>query len=231
MRILRLMCAGRADLAFVLRAFRRGAAGVFLGGCWPGECHYATEGNLGALNMAHLGRRLLERAGLDPARLRIEWISSAEGIRFAGLMNDFAAQVRTFGPPGSSEGIGRAAAEAALDEAIRLVPWLKIALRDRLSRRCRRPEEVEALYPREEVDRVIREAPSFAIDPALCRGCGICLRRCPAEAIEGGKGRAHAIDPGKCLRCGTCLEVCPPRFGAVRAGAAAPGALGTGSRA
>ena len=62
---------------------------------------------------------------------------------------------------------------------------------------------------------VCKELVSYYIDPARCQACMICLRNCPAEAIEGGKGRIHVIEQSKCTKCGTCFEVCPPRFGAV----------------
>ncbi len=63
---------------------------------------------------------------------------------------------------------------------------------------------------------VCKELVSFYVDPEKCKGCMICLRKCPADAIIGGKKRIHVIDQEKCTRCGTCFEVCPPRFGAVR---------------
>ncbi len=60
-----------------------------------------------------------------------------------------------------------------------------------------------------------KELISFYIDPAKCKACMICLRKCPAEAIDGGKNKIHIVDQEKCTKCGTCFEVCPPRFGAV----------------
>jgi NADP-reducing hydrogenase subunit HndC len=57
---------------------------------------------------------------------------------------------------------------------------------------------------------------AYHIDPNACRACMICLRKCPADAVVGGKDRIHIIDQDKCTKCGTCFEVCPPRFGAVR---------------
>ena len=57
---------------------------------------------------------------------------------------------------------------------------------------------------------------AYHIDPEKCQACMICARRCPVEAIEGGKNRIHVIDQEKCIKCGTCLEACPPRFGAVQ---------------
>ena len=60
-----------------------------------------------------------------------------------------------------------------------------------------------------------KELISYHIDPDKCKACMICLRKCPAEAIDGGKKKIHVIDQEKCTKCGTCFEVCPPRFGAV----------------
>jgi NADH-quinone oxidoreductase subunit F len=60
-----------------------------------------------------------------------------------------------------------------------------------------------------------KELISFYIDPAKCKACGICLKNCPAEAIDGGKKKIHIIDQAKCTNCGTCFEVCPAKFGAV----------------
>ena len=74
-------------------------------GCWLGECHYVTEGNYDALNMMHLCRKLLENSGVNPERLRIEWISAAEGTRFAEIMSDFTARLRDLGPIGEGEGL------------------------------------------------------------------------------------------------------------------------------
>ena len=63
---------------------------------------------------------------------------------------------------------------------------------------------------------VCKSLVSYYIDPSKCQACLICLRNCPAEAIEGGKNQIHVIDQEKCTKCGTCFEVCPPRFGAVK---------------
>jgi NADP-reducing hydrogenase subunit HndC len=62
---------------------------------------------------------------------------------------------------------------------------------------------------------VCKELISYYIDPDKCKACMICLRKCPAEAIIGGKNQIHVIDQEKCTKCGTCFEVCPDRFGAV----------------
>jgi len=61
-----------------------------------------------------------------------------------------------------------------------------------------------------------KELISYHIDPAACQACMICLKKCPAEAIVGGKNKIHVVDQEKCTKCGTCFEACPPRFGAVK---------------
>ena len=74
------MCTGRVDLALVLRAFQKGADGVIIGGCWPGECHYVTEGNYEALCTTHLGRKLLDRE-LRKIGTTLRRLSGSEDLR------------------------------------------------------------------------------------------------------------------------------------------------------
>ncbi len=131
-RLVRLMCSGRVDISFVLRAFSGGADGVFIGGCWPGECHYITEGNYDALGMVHVGKEILEHIGLNPQRLRLEWVSASEGIRFAEVMNDFAKKLMKLGPLGSSEGVDPARLNIGLEAATRLVPYMRLVMAERL---------------------------------------------------------------------------------------------------
>ncbi|HNR14971.1 MAG TPA: 4Fe-4S binding protein, partial [Thermodesulfobacteriota bacterium] len=61
-----------------------------------------------------------------------------------------------------------------------------------------------------------KELIAYHIDPEKCQACMICLRKCSAGAIVGGKNQIHVVDQDKCTKCGTCFEVCPPRFGAVQ---------------
>ena len=136
------MCTGRVDLAFVLRALIHGADGVIIGGCWPGECHYVTEGNYDALGNMYLCRKLMRHVGIDPGRLRIEWISAAEGTRFAEIMSDFAAQLQELGPLGQGEGIGAADLKIKLAALDRLIPYVKLVERQKL----RVPEKSEEAY-------------------------------------------------------------------------------------
>lgn len=96
-RIIRLMCSGRVDPQFVLDAFAKGADGVLIGGCHPGDCHY-MEGNTKTLRRFHLIRRVLQEAGIDPRRCRLEWISASEGERVRTVVNEMVATLRPLGP-------------------------------------------------------------------------------------------------------------------------------------
>jgi len=215
-RIIRLMCTGRVDLAFVLRAFQKGADGVIIGGCWLGECHYVTEGNYYALNMMHLCKRLLEYTGVNPERLRIEWISSSEGVRFAEVMNDFTGRLRELGPIGEGEGLDEAELQSKLEDVRKLVPYIKLEMREKLAIRLDKEEEYDELYTSDEVEKLISEVVSYHIDPDKCQACMICLRKCPVDGIAGSKSLIHVIDQELCIKCGTCYEACPDRFDAVR---------------
>ncbi len=94
---IRVMCSSRVDPVHVLQAFRNGADGVFVGGCHPGECHYQV-GNFQTRRRIFLLRRILEGMGISPQRLRLEWISAAEGPKFRTTMNEFIDLLRALGP-------------------------------------------------------------------------------------------------------------------------------------
>jgi coenzyme F420-reducing hydrogenase delta subunit/Fe-S-cluster-containing hydrogenase component 2 len=215
-RLIRVMCSGRVDLEFVLRAFSNGMDGVFIGGCRLNECNYITHGNYHALNMVLLCRKIMEHIGLNPARLRIEFMSSGEGILFAEVINDFVKKVKNIGPFGISEEIDKEELKSKLAEITKLVPYIKMVKNEKLGTRLENPEEYDQLFTSEEIDSLFREVVSYYIDPDKCQACMICLRRCPVEAIVGGKNQIHVIDQEKCIKCGTCFEACPPRFGAVQ---------------
>ena len=210
------MCSGRVDLAFVLRAFSNGVDGVFIGGCRLKECNYVTHGNYHALNMVLLCRKIMEHIGLNPQRLRIEFMSGGEGILFAEVISDFSKQVEALGPLGQGEGLDPDKVKATIQEVAKLVPYIKIVKRQKLESRPETKEEYDALFTRDEIDRLFREVTSYYIDPELCQACMICFKKCPVEAIDGGKNRIHVIDQDQCIKCGTCFDACPPRFGAVK---------------
>jgi len=215
-RLIRVMCSGRVDLKFVLRAFSNGSDGVFIGGCHLDECNYITEGNYHALTMVLLCKKILEHIGVNPERLQLEWCSSSEGNLFADLMNEFGKKVRGLGPLGASEGIEEDELKYKIEEVTKLIPYIKMVNKEKLESRLKNPEEYDGLFTSDEIDQLFREVPSYYIDPDKCQACGICLRRCPVEAIAGGKNQIHVIDQEKCIKCGTCFEACPPRFGAVK---------------
>jgi F420-non-reducing hydrogenase iron-sulfur subunit len=138
------MCTGRVDLSFVLRAFSNGSDGVFVGGCWLGECHYLTQGNYDALSLLHICRRLLTYVGINPERLRLEWLASSEGMRFAEVVNDFTRKITDLGPLGEGEGLDEDALRIKLEAITQLIPYIKLVERERL----RVPEKSEAEYER-----------------------------------------------------------------------------------
>jgi len=214
-RVIRVMCSGRVDLSFVLRAFSNGTDGVFIGGCHLNDCHYNTQGNFDALSMTRLAKKLLEHVGINPDRLRIEWVSAGEGIRYADIMTDFAGQIEKLGPLGSSEGIDRNELRSRLEEVKKLVPYIKLEKKEKLASRLPNEADYLKLFTTEEVEALLSEAPAYYIDPDKCQACMICARNCPVEAIDGGKGQIHVIDQEKCIKCGTCFEACPTKFGAV----------------
>jgi F420-non-reducing hydrogenase iron-sulfur subunit len=100
-RIIRVMCSGRVDPQFVLEAFARGADAVLIGGCHPGDCHY-IDGNTKCLRRTHLLKRMLAQVGIEPERLRLEWISASEGDRVKTVVNELVATVEKLGPLGIS---------------------------------------------------------------------------------------------------------------------------------
>jgi F420-non-reducing hydrogenase iron-sulfur subunit len=209
------MCSGRVDLEHVLRAFSNGMDGVFIGGCRLGECNYITHGNYHALNMVLLCRRIMEHIGLNSERLRIDFMSSAEGILFAEVMNEFGNKVKELGPLGEAEGIDQDELRSKLAEIRRLVPYIKVVKNDKLASRLENPEEYDKLFTKDEIDRLLSTVVSYYIDPEKCQACMICAKRCPVDAIISAKNQIHVIDQDECIKCGTCFEVCPPRFGAV----------------
>jgi len=153
-RVIRLMCSGRVDPAFVVRAFANGADGVFIGGCWLGECHYVTEGNHDALTMVHLTRRLLDHVGIRGERLRLEWVSASEGIRFAEVMQDFVGKLRVLGPLGAGEGLDGRMLEVKLEAVNRVLPYVKLVEREKLRVRFRTEEEYDRFFASDEVSRL-----------------------------------------------------------------------------
>lgn len=111
MRVVRVLCSGRVDPSHVFEALGRGADGVLICGCHPGDCHYQS-GNCKALRRYRLIRRLAAQLGFEPDRVRLEWVSASEGQRFAEIVNEMTERLRQLGP-------SPLAAAVALDRAER----------------------------------------------------------------------------------------------------------------
>ena len=110
-RVIRVPCSGRVDPTFILKAFERGADGVLIGGCHPGDCHY-VKGNLNARRRFLVVRELLGFLGIEPARFQVAWCSAAEGAKWAGLVNDVCERVEKLGPLAGFKALaGRTAGE------------------------------------------------------------------------------------------------------------------------
>ncbi len=216
------MCSGRVDLGFVLRAFSKGMDGVFIGGCRLNECNYSTHGNFHALNMVLLCKRIMEHIGLNPDRLRIAFMSGAESNVFVEQVNNFVLQVKELGPLGEPEGMNQDTVRFKLAEVTKLVPYIKRVNKDKLASRLTSQEEYDQFFTKDQIDKIFSEVISYYIDPDKCQACMICARRCPEEAIIGGKNQIHIVDQEKCIKCETCFDVCPPRFGAVMKISGAP---------
>ena len=96
-RVVRVMCSGRIDPTILLEVLMKGADGVLVLGCHPGDCHY-VEGNLYEERKINMAKKLLALTGLEPERLELEWVSASEGQRFAKLVTEFTEQIKKLGP-------------------------------------------------------------------------------------------------------------------------------------
>jgi len=96
-RIIRVMCTGRIDPPLVLSALRWGADGVLIAGCHPGDCHY-ERGNYMMERRFNFLREVINHLGIEPARLRLEWVSAGEGGKFAALIRDMTKEIKDLGP-------------------------------------------------------------------------------------------------------------------------------------
>jgi len=96
-RVVRVMCSGRVEPTFVVKALQSGADGVLICGCHPGDCHY-IEGNHKAARRIPLLKKMLAQLGIEEERVRLEWVSASEGDRFASIVDEMTEQIRELGP-------------------------------------------------------------------------------------------------------------------------------------
>ena len=94
---IRVMCSGRVDPVFILEALKKGADGVLVAGCHPGDCHYQS-GNYKTNRRIKLLKKLLEAMAIDPNRVRFEYVSASEGAKFASIVTEFVDELKKMGP-------------------------------------------------------------------------------------------------------------------------------------
>lgn len=151
------MCSGRVDLGFVLRAFYKGIDGVFIGACRLNECNYITQGNYHALRVTHICKKLLEYMGINPDRVRIEFMSSGEGTRFARVVADFTKKIRELGPLGEGDGLDKDTMSVKLKAALSIVPYIRLAETERLRLPKMPEDQYEEFFASEEGQRLFEE--------------------------------------------------------------------------
>lgn len=157
MRLIRVMCSGRVDLAHVFRAFSKGVDGVFIGACHLNECNYITHGNYHALTMVNLAKKLLEHIGLKPERLTIEFMSGSEANLFVEGVNGFVKKVKALGPIGQAEGLDEKELQFKLEAVTRLIPYIRLVERERLRLPAMPEEEYSKFFASDELKRLFDE--------------------------------------------------------------------------
>jgi len=156
-RVVRVMCSGRIDPIIPLEVFIKGADGVIVLGCHPADCHY-VEGNLYEERKIKMLKKLLALTGLEPERLRLDWVSASEGQRFAQIVTEFTEKIRELGPsPVSGKMPNRkvlenlvAARNAAVDFRLRVL----VGRERELTEKCNVYDEK---MPQEEFDSLLSE--------------------------------------------------------------------------
>ena len=151
------MCSGRIDPAFIMRAFSKGADGVFIGACHLGECNYITHGNYHTLNTVLLLRKILGHLGLNPERLRMSFMSGAEANLFVENVNAFVKKVKEIGPLGQSEGLDETVLKRKLQTITELVPYIRLVERERLRAPVMSEEDYYRFFDGEELQKLFNE--------------------------------------------------------------------------
>jgi F420-non-reducing hydrogenase iron-sulfur subunit len=130
---------------------------VFIGGCRLNECNYITHGNYDALSNTHIFKKIMQTIGLNPERLRIEFMSGADGNLLAEVANDFTEKVRALGPLGKGEGIDKNELNRNLEAVRKLVPYLKLVEREQLRVPVKSEEAYKEFFESSEVNRLFNE--------------------------------------------------------------------------
>jgi len=157
LRMIRVMCSGRVDLEFIFKAFLNGQDGVFIGGCRLGECNYTTQGNYDALGNVLLCKRIMKQIGLDPDRLIIEFMSSADGILFAESISQFANDIIEKGPIGKSSDSAQDELKVKLQAVMKVLPYIRLVERERFRILHKSRDAYETFYSSDEFERLFNE--------------------------------------------------------------------------
>jgi F420-non-reducing hydrogenase iron-sulfur subunit len=171
------------------------ADGVFLGACHLNECNYITHGNYHALTMVSLARKLLERIGLNPERLRIEFMSGSEGNLFVDGVNGFVKKVKELGPLGQGEGLDAQELKFKLDSVTQLIPYIRLVEREKLRLPTMPEEEYRLFFDSDELNRLFEE--TIADKLAIAQIVSL-LRKGPLSTAEIAK--SLGLTPSKVSR-------------------------------
>jgi coenzyme F420-reducing hydrogenase delta subunit len=175
------MCSGRVDLEFILRAFADRADGVFIGGCRLNECNYITHGNYDALGNTLLFKKIMKHIGLNPERLRIEFMSSGDGIILADVINKFCQEVKELGPLGEIEEIDEDGLEFRFEAVKKLIPYLKLVERERLRVPAKSEEAYKEFFASDDVNQLFNE---LILDKLTISQIILLLREKPLSTAE-----------------------------------------------
>ena len=181
MRLIRVMCSGRVDLEFILRGFSNGADGVFIGGCRLNECNYITHGNYSALSNVLIFRKIMKHIGLNPDRLRIEFMSSGDGLILADVTTNFCKQVEEIGPLGRTEGIDKKILKSKFEAVSKLIPYLKLVEREKLRVPLQSEEAYNTFFASDRVNQLFNE---LIIDKLAVSQIMLLLRQKPLSTGE-----------------------------------------------
>jgi hypothetical protein len=144
-------------MEFIFRAFAIGQDGVLVGGCKLNECNYVTHGNYDALSNTYICKNLMERIGLNPERLSIEFMSGGDGNRLAEVVNNFTQKVKELGSLGEMEGLDKTKLKCDLDAVRKLIPFLRLVEREKLRVPIKSKEAYHEYYNSDGVKRLFDE--------------------------------------------------------------------------
>ena len=181
MRLIRVMCSGRVDLEHIVRAFSKNADAVFIGGCRLNECNYITHGNYDALGNVLMFKKIMKYIGLNPYRLRIEFMTSGDGLILADLINKFCKNAEEFGPLGKSEGIDRKIMSFKLEAVAKLIPYIKLVERERLRVPHKSEEAYRNFFASDKFNRLFEE---LILDKLAVSQIAMLLREQPLSTGE-----------------------------------------------